>query len=93
MDLRVSGHGPRVSLGMPVYNAERYLEEALGSLLGQSFDDFELVISDNASIDRTGDICRADATKDERVKYFRMRQNYVVMTTRVYRSSALPEAL
>jgi hypothetical protein len=54
MDLRVSGQGPRVSLGMPVYNAERYLEEALGSLLGQSFVDFELVITDNASTDRTG---------------------------------------
>jgi len=60
---------------MPVYNAERYLEEALGSLPGQSFDDFELVISDNAPTDRTGDICRANATNDESVKYFRIRQN------------------
>jgi glycosyltransferase involved in cell wall biosynthesis len=73
---RMSGQGPRVSLGMPVYNAERYLEEALESLLGQSFTDFELVISDNASTDRTGDICRAYAAKDERIEYFRMRQNY-----------------
>jgi glycosyltransferase involved in cell wall biosynthesis len=37
MATRTSGHGPRVSIGMPVYNAERYLEEALESLLGQSF--------------------------------------------------------
>jgi glycosyltransferase involved in cell wall biosynthesis len=79
MALRISGQGPRVSLGMPVYNAERYLEEALESLLGQSFSDFELVISDNASTDRTGDICRAYAAKDERIKYFRMRQNYGVI--------------
>jgi glycosyltransferase involved in cell wall biosynthesis len=64
---------------MPVYNSERYLEEALESLLGQSFDDFELVISDNASSDRTGDICRAYASKDERIKYFCMRQNYGVI--------------
>ena len=71
-----SGEGPRVSVGMPIYNAERYLEEALESLLGQSFDDFEIVISDNASTDRTGEICRAYAARDERVKYFRMRQNY-----------------
>jgi glycosyltransferase involved in cell wall biosynthesis len=71
-----SGQGPRVSVGMPIYNAERYLEEALESLLGQSFDDFELVISDNASTDRTGDICRAYAARDKRIKYFRMRQNY-----------------
>jgi glycosyltransferase involved in cell wall biosynthesis len=68
--------GPRVSVGMPVYNSERYVEEALESLLAQSFDDFELVISDNASSDRTGDICRAYASKDERIKYYRMRKNY-----------------
>ena len=61
MSVGKSGEGPRVSVGMPIYNAERYLEEALESLLGQSFDDFELVISDNASTDRTGDICRAYA--------------------------------
>ena len=49
---------PRVSLGMPVYNGERHIEESLDSLLAQSFDDFELVISDNASTDRTEEICR-----------------------------------
>ena len=76
MAARMSGQGPRVSLGMPIHNAERYLEEALESLLGQSFDDFELVISDNASTDKTGDICRAYAAKDERIKYVCMRQNY-----------------
>jgi glycosyltransferase involved in cell wall biosynthesis len=64
---------------MPVFNSERYVEEALESLLAQSFDDFELVISDNASSDRTGDICRAYALKDERIKYFCMRQNYGVI--------------
>src|SRR3990172_11630910 len=70
---------PKVSVGMPVYNAERYLEEALASILAQSFDDFELVISDNASTDRTAEICRAYADKDERIRYFRMRQNYGVI--------------
>ena len=42
---------------MPVYNAERFLEEALDSILAQTFDDFELIISDNASTDRTDAIC------------------------------------
>jgi glycosyltransferase involved in cell wall biosynthesis len=79
MNSRMAGRSPRVSVGMPIYNAERYLEEALESLLAQSFDDFELVISDNASTDRTGDICRAYASKDERIKYFCMRQNYGVI--------------
>lgn len=73
------GRTPRVSVGMPLYNAERYLEEALESLLAQSFEDFELVISDNASTDRTEEICRAYGEKDDRIKYFRMRQNYGVI--------------
>ena len=59
MNPRAIGQGPRVSVGMPVYNSERYLEEALESLLAQSFGDFELVVSDKASSDRTGDLCRA----------------------------------
>ena len=69
----------KVSIGMPIYNGERYLEEALESLLAQSFGDFELVISDNASTDRTGEICRAYASRDERIKYFCMRQNFGVV--------------
>ena len=67
---------PRVGLGMPVYNAERYIEEALDSLLAQTFDDLEIVISDNASTDRTEEICRSYADKDDRIRYFRQRANY-----------------
>ena len=69
----MSGHDPRGSLGMPVYNAERYLQKHWVAPWAE-FDDFELVISDNTSTDRTGDICRAYATKDERIKYFRVRR-------------------
>ncbi|MGH2767038.1 MAG: glycosyltransferase family 2 protein [Actinomycetota bacterium] len=64
---------------MPVYNGERYIEQALNSLLSQSFEDFELVILDNGSMDGTEGICRAYAAKDERVKYFRNRQNYGIV--------------
>ena len=63
----MSDHRPKISVGMPVYNGERYLEYALQSLLGQSFDDFELVISDNASTDGTGEICGEYARRDERI--------------------------
>lgn len=70
---------PKVSVGMPVYNGERYLEEALESIMGQSLSDLELVIVDNASTDRTEQICRAYAGKDERIRYFRSRQNYGVV--------------
>ena len=66
---------PRLSIGLPVFNGADYLEEALISILAQTFTDFELVISDNASTDRTEDICRAYAMKDKRVKYYRNPKN------------------
>jgi glycosyltransferase involved in cell wall biosynthesis len=66
---------PLVSIGMPVYNEERYIREALESLLSQSVANFEIIISDNASTDRTGEICLAYAAKDSRVRYYRMETN------------------
>src|SRR4249919_3267459 len=71
--------GPRVSVGMPVFNAERYLETALESILSQSYKDFELVVSDNASTDRTRQICEAHAAMDSRIKYVCNPQNYGVI--------------
>ncbi|NLX10397.1 MAG: glycosyltransferase family 2 protein [Chloroflexi bacterium] len=68
-------HKPRVSLGMPVYNGEAFLESALNSVLGQTYQDFELIISDNASTDRTQAICEAYAARDPRIKYYRQPQN------------------
>jgi glycosyltransferase involved in cell wall biosynthesis len=66
---------PEVSVGMPVYNAERFIAPALDSLLGQSFSDFELIISDNASTDATGEICRRYAAADARIRYLRQERN------------------
>lgn len=66
---------PRVSIGVPVYNGENYLAEALDSLLRQTFDDFELLISDNASTDRTHEICQEYAARDGRVRYVRQVRN------------------
>lgn len=66
---------PRLSVGLPVYNGEKYVGESLEALLGQSFTDFELIISDNASTDSTGDICRRYGRQDSRVRYFRQPQN------------------
>jgi glycosyltransferase involved in cell wall biosynthesis len=70
---------PEVSIGMPVYNAEDYIREAIDSLLNQSFQDFELIISDNASIDGTGEICRAYMKEDKRVRYIRQQTNIGVI--------------
>lgn len=75
---------------MPVFNGERYIEEALDSLLSQTFADFELVISDNASTDRTETICRSYAAKDQRIRYFRNRANlgFVFNFNNVFRLSS-----
>ena len=62
---------PRISVGLPVYNGEKYLAAAVDSLLSQTFGDFELILSDNASTDGTGDICRMYAAQDSRVRYMR----------------------
>lgn len=66
---------PRLTIGLPVYNGEKYIAESLEALLGQSFTDFELIISDNASTDSTGDICRRYEKQDSRVRYFRQPRN------------------
>jgi glycosyltransferase involved in cell wall biosynthesis len=60
---------PRVSIGLPVFNGEAFLREAIDSVLGQSFTDLELVISDNASTDATAEICREYVARDSRVRY------------------------
>jgi glycosyltransferase involved in cell wall biosynthesis len=66
---------PRVSIGLPVYNGENFLAESIESLLGQSYEDFELIISDNASHDGTEGICRGYAQQDSRIRYFRQQHN------------------
>jgi len=66
---------PKVSIGMPVYNGERFLAETLDSLLAQSFEDFELIICDNASEDRTEEICSEYASRDRRIRYSRNTEN------------------
>lgn len=65
----------RVSIGLPVYNGENYLPENLESLLAQTFTDFEVIISDNASTDSTREICRTYVARDRRVRYFRNEEN------------------
>lgn len=66
---------PRLSVGLPVYNGEKYLTESLDALLGQTYTEFELIISDNASTDGTADICRSYARQDSRIRYFRQPRN------------------
>lgn len=66
---------PAVSIGLPVYNGERYLAEAIDAILAQTYRDFELIISDNASTDGTQAICERYAAADPRVRYDRLETN------------------
>ncbi len=65
---------PKVSIGFAVFNGEKTIERAIKSILSQTFKDFELIISDNASSDDTEKICKIFKSNDERVRY--IRQNY-----------------
>ena len=75
----MSAVSPRISIGLPVYNGERYLQLAIDSILAQTFGDFELIISDNASTDQTETICKAYASQDRRIRYIRQSSNVGVV--------------
>jgi len=66
---------PLVSIGVPVFNGEKGLARALGSLLGQDYINLEIIISDNGSTDTTPDICKKYVQKDSRVTYYRSEKN------------------
>ena len=75
MTSRILERTPKISIGVPVYNGENYLEETLTAISEQTFGDFELIISDNASTDNTEAICRARAALDPRIRYVRHPEN------------------
>jgi glycosyltransferase involved in cell wall biosynthesis len=65
----------KISIGLPVYNGERYLPSAIESILSQSYQDFELIVCDNASTDKTAQICKDFCVQDKRIRYFRNANN------------------
>ncbi len=66
---------PLVSVGIPIYNGEKFLEATLESILSQTYSSLEIVIFDNASSDGTRKICEAYASKDNRIQYHRNEKN------------------
>ena len=68
-------NSPLVSIAVPVYNGENYLSATLESLINQTYNNIEIIISDNGSTDDTKDICETFASKDDRIKYFRYDVN------------------
>jgi glycosyltransferase involved in cell wall biosynthesis len=74
-DESTSSEAPLVSVGLPVFNGENYIAEAITSVLGQTCADLELIIQDNASTDRTAEICRQFQAMDSRIRYYRNPRN------------------
>ena len=68
------------SIIVPVYNAEKYLSECIESILGQSFDDYELILIDDGSKDISKDICDEYARKDSRIKVIHKNNEGVSIT-------------
>jgi glycosyltransferase involved in cell wall biosynthesis len=66
---------PRLTVGLPVYNGDTFLAQSIEALLSQTFEDFELIISDNASTDGTAEVCELYARQDSRVRYVRQPHN------------------
>lgn len=64
----IKDNSPLVSIGLPVYNSEQHIRRALGSLLAQDYENFELIISDNASTDNTALLVRNYAMRDKRIR-------------------------
>lgn len=71
----MTSESPRISIGLPVRNGDRFLQQTLDSLLVQTYRNYELIISDNASTDCTEAICRGYAAKDTRIRYYRNDSN------------------
>ena len=67
--------GPTLSVGMPVFDGEAFIATAIESILNQTFRDFELIISDNGSTDRTQEIVGTYADTDHRIRYYRQAEN------------------
>lgn len=68
---------PTISIIVPVYNTEQYLNRCIDSILSQSFTNFELLLIDDGSTDKSGDICDEYARKDERIKVFHKKNGGV----------------
>ena len=65
----------KLSIGLPIFNGELFIHKAIESILAQTFKNFELIISDNASTDSTKQICEEFAKQDSRIRYFRQESN------------------
>lgn len=75
MNSSSSNGKPKITIGIPVYNGEEFLHDRINSVLEQTFKDFEIIISDNASSDSTQSICKEYVKKDSRIRYIHQEKN------------------
>ena len=73
----------KFSIIVPVYNTEKFVGDCIDSVLNQTYDDFELVLVDDGSTDKSGDVCKKYAAEDERVLFF-CKENSGQLETRCY---------
>lgn len=66
---------PKISIGMPIFNGEEFLCKKMDSILSQTHQNFELIISDNCSTDSSSEICKNYAKKDNRIKFIQQQNN------------------
>jgi len=67
---------PKVTIGIPVFNGDQFLRKSIESIINQSYQDIEIIISDNCSTDNTQTICLEYASRDNRIRYIRQPKNY-----------------
>lgn len=77
-----SMHAPKISVIVPVYNVEKYVAKCIDSIIGQSFEDWELILIDDASTDGSADVCREYQAKDKRISFYANEVNSGVSATR-----------
>lgn len=74
----------KISIGLPVYNGERFLRSKIESILNQTHTNFELIISDNCSTDQTQKICEEYVRKDNRIKYYHQEKDFGLLDLSFY---------
>jgi len=66
---------PEVTIAIPVYNGDQFIEKRIESIISQTYQNFQLIISDNASTDSTSKICKKFSESDTRISYIRQEKN------------------
>ncbi len=75
-------NNPKVSIIITTFNREKFIREAINSALAQTFTDYEILVIDDASEDKTGEIVKGYIEKDARIKYSRNEQNLGIARSR-----------